>query len=117
MSAETVTVHGVGVTLDRVVATPSETRVYLRASVGFSPNEPYLAARITGRGYDSQAGAITDPTDLVESGSIFQAPNGEGADAFNNTLYGKRGIFTLTIDSIGSSNRVAGPWVFHFVVP
>jgi hypothetical protein len=113
----TVTVHGVGVTLDRVVATPSETRVYLRASVGFSPNEPYLVARIRGSGYDSQAGAITDPTDLVEFGGSFQAPNGEEVEAFNNTLYGKRGSFTLTIDSIGSSNRRVGPWVFHFVVP
>lgn len=113
----TATVRRVAVTLDRVVATPSETRVYLRASVGFSPNEPYLTARITGEGYDSQAGALTDPTDLVESGGSFQAPNGEEVEAFDNTLYGKRGSFTLTIDSIGSSNRIVGPWVFHFVVP
>jgi hypothetical protein len=105
-----VTVHGVGVTLDRVVATPSETRIYLRASVG-------LTARITGRGYDTREGVITDPTELVEFGNTFQAPNGEEVETFNNTLYGKRGSFTLTIDSIGSSNRVVGPWVFHFVVP
>lgn len=111
-----VTVHGVGVTLDRVVATPSETRAYLRASVGFSANEPYLAARITGNGYDSNGGVITDPTDLVESGSTFLAPNGEEVVAFNNTLYGKRGSFTLTIDSLGSSSRVVGPWSFHFIV-
>jgi hypothetical protein len=113
----TVTVHGVGVTLDRVVATSSETRIYVRASVGFSVNEPYLTARITGRGYDTRAGAIADPTDLVELGNTFQAPNGEEVETFNNTLYGKRGSFTLTIDSIGSSNRVVGPWIFHFVVP
>ena len=113
----TVTVHGVEVTLDRVVATPSETRIYLRASVGFSANEPYLTARITGKSYDSRAGVITDPTELVEVGSSFQAPNGEEAETFNNTLYGKRGSFTVTIDSIGSSNRIVGPWVFHFAVP
>jgi hypothetical protein len=112
----TVTVHGIGVTLDRVVATPSETRVYLRASVGFSPNEPYLTARITGGGYDSRVGAITDPTDLVEFGSRFQAPSGEEAVTFNNTLYGMRGAFTLTIDSLGISSRVVGPWIFPFVV-
>ena len=67
--------------------------------------------------YDTRAGAITDPTDLVELGNTFQAPNGEEVETFNNTLYGKRGSFTLTIDSIGSSNRVVGPWIFHFVVP
>ena len=76
-----------------------------------------MTARITGEGYDLQAGALTDPTDLVESGGSFQAPNGEEVEAFDNTLYGKRGSFTLTIDSIGSSNRIVGPWVFHFVVP
>ena len=106
----TVTVDGVGITLDRVVATPSETRIYLRASVGFS-------ARITGKGYDTRTGVISDPTELVEFGNTFQAPNGEEVETFNNTLYGKRGSFTLTIDSIGSSNRIVGPWVFHFVVP
>jgi len=113
----TVTVHGVGVTLDRVVASPSETRIYLRASVGFSRDEPYLTARITGKGYDTRAGAITDPTELVEMGITFQAPNGEEIETFNDTLYGKRGSFTVTIDSIGSSDRIVGPWVFHFVVP
>ncbi|MGA8634313.1 MAG: hypothetical protein WB805_05585 [Candidatus Dormiibacterota bacterium] len=106
----TVTVDGVGITLDRVVATPSETRIYMRASVGFS-------ARITGKGYDTRTGVISDPTELVEFGNTFQAPNGEEVETFNNTLYGKRGSFTLTIDSIGSSNRIVGPWVFHFVVP
>jgi hypothetical protein len=113
----TVTIHAVAVTLDRVVATPSETRIYLRASVGFSANEPYLTARITGKGYDTRAGVISDPTELVEFGNTFQAPNGEEVETFNNTLYGKRGSFTLTIDSIGSGNRLVGPWVFHFVVP
>jgi hypothetical protein len=50
-------------------------------------------------------------------GITLQAPNGEEIETFNNTLYGKRGSFTLTIDSIGSSDRIVGPWVFHFVVP
>jgi hypothetical protein len=114
---ETDTVRGVAVALDRVVASPSETRIYLTSSVGFKSAEPYLVAHITGPGYDSRTAVITTPAELVDLGSTFRAPDGEEVVTFNNTLFGKRGRFTLTVDSIGSGTRVVGPWVFSFVVP
>lgn len=114
---KTVTVAGVGVTLDRVVASPSETRVYLRASVALEPTEPYLTAHITGNGYDSRTLVITSPAELIGTGSTFRAADGEEAVTFNNSLFGRRGSFTLTIESIGAEARIAGPWTFAFVVP
>ena len=114
---KTVTVAGVGVTLDRVVASPSETRVYLHASVALEPTEPYLSAHITGNGYDSRSLVITSPAELIGLGSTFRAPDGEEVVTFNNSLFGKRGSFTLTIESIGAGARIVGPWTFTFVVP
>jgi hypothetical protein len=112
-----VTVRGVVVTLDRVVASASETRVYLRSSIAFAPVEPYLTARITGTGYDTRTAVVTGAAGLVALGSTFHAPDGEEVVTFNNTVFGRHGNFTLTIDSIGADERIAGPWAFPFAVP
>jgi hypothetical protein len=114
---KTVTVGGVAVTLDRVVASPSETRIYLRASVALEPTEPYLTAHVTGTGYDSRTLAITSPAELIGLGATFRAPDGEEVVTSNNSLFGKRGRFTLTVDSLGAGARIVGPWTFAFVVP
>jgi hypothetical protein len=111
-----VTIRGVVVTLDRVVATPSETRVYLRSSTAFAPTEPYLTAYITGTGFDTRTAVITSDDELVTSGSTFQAPDGEEVVTFNDTVFGRHGGFVLTIDSVGGRKRIAGPWVFRFAV-
>ena len=111
------TAGGVALTLDRVVASPSETRIYLRASGSLEPTQPYLAAHITGNGYDSRTLVITSPAQLIGLGATFRAPNGEEAVTFNNSFFGKHGRFTLTVESIGSGARIAGPWTFAFVVP
>ena len=114
---KTVTAGGITLTLDRMVASPSETRVYLRASVALEPTEPYLTAHITGNGYDSRNLAITSPAELIGLGAAFRAPNGEEVVTFNNSLFGRRGRFTLTVESLGAGGRIAGPWTFAFVVP
>jgi hypothetical protein len=111
-----ITVHGVVVTLDSVVASPSETRVYLGSSMPFAPAEPYLTAHITGKGFDTST-VITSDDELVTGGSTFQAPDGEEVVTFNNTVFGRHGSFTLTIESVGAAKRIAGPWVFRFSVP
>ena len=114
---KTLKLHGVSVTLGRVVASPSETRVYLRTSLAFAKLGPQLAAFITGKGYDTRTFVITSTGELVDLGSTLQEPNGEVVVTFNNTLFGKRGAFTLTLDGIHAAGSVVGPWAFHFVVP
>ena len=114
---KTVVVRGLEVTVGRVVATPSETRVYLRFATVLGASDPYVSAYITGQGYNSRTGTITTPAELVDMGSTFREPDGEEVITFNHTLFGKRGKFTLTIASIGADTRVVGPWVFDFVVP
>jgi hypothetical protein len=114
---QTVTVDGVGMTLDKVVASPSETRVYLGSSASLKGIGSKLTVRITGKGYDTRTDVIVSPTELVDLGGTFQAPDGEQVFTFNNTLFGKHGNFTVTIDSISVGDRVVGPWVMHFVVP
>lgn len=117
--------HDIGVSLDRVVASPSETRIYLRSSVPSAPTDVYLAARIIGNGYDTRAAVFTSAGQLLTLGAGFEAPGGEQVVTFTNTLFGKRGSFTLTVESIGVmrtgdgsfGERVAGPWVIHFRVP
>lgn len=112
-----VTVRGVVITLDRVVASASETRVYLRSSIGFAPVEPYLTAQITGTDYDTRTAIVTGAAGLVALGSTFQAPDGEEVVTFNDTIFGRHGNFTLTIDSIGANERILGPWAFRFAAP
>ena len=113
----TATAGRIELTLDRVVASPSETRIYLRSSPAFGPADQYMSARIVGENYDTSSLVITSPSELVGLGSTFQAPDGEQVVTFNNTLFGRRGDFTLTISSIGTAQRIVGPWTFHFVVP
>jgi hypothetical protein len=113
----TISVRGVGVTFDRVVATPSETRIYLKSSIALGASASYLSAYITGPGYDSRTSVITTPAELVDQGSTFREPDGEEVVTFNHTLFGSQGKFTLTIASIGASTRVVGPWIVDFVVP
>jgi hypothetical protein len=82
----------------------------------FAPAEPYLTAHITGKGFDTST-VITSDDELVTGGSTFQAPDGEEVVTFNNTVFGRHGSFTLTIESVGAAKRIAGPWVFRFSVP
>jgi hypothetical protein len=114
---ETVTVHGITVTLDRVVVSPSETRIYLESSDRSLLKGPYLTARITGIASDTSNAVTTSVSELIDMGSTFQAPDGQQVVTFTNTLFGKRGSFRLSIDSLGASERIAGPWVFHFQIP
>ncbi|HVB77379.1 MAG TPA: DUF4179 domain-containing protein [Candidatus Nitrosotalea sp.] len=128
---QTVTTGDVPVTLDRVVASPSETRVYLRSSAfaAFSPADWYVTAHIIGGGYDTRDFVRTTAGQLTTLGSDFLSPDGEEVVTFNNTLYGKHGNFTLMIDAMGAvrtgqvtsgesdQTRIAGPWVIHFLVP
>ncbi|HLW03048.1 MAG TPA: DUF4179 domain-containing protein [Ktedonobacterales bacterium] len=101
-----VTVGGTAVTLERVVVTLSETRVYLQGLDG----QAALAPRLSVDGWDS------DHSPVGPIGSFNEQSAASGAQAvifFSVSLYEKHGTWTLTVQVAGGS----GPWTFHFVVP
>ena len=120
---KTATAGGVGLTLERVVATPSETRVYLRL-----PSRP-------GEAIDARRDALR----LVVGGTVWRA--GEDPDhldygrrtaeglyaySFPGSLDDRGGGWTLTVQALRSGVdgkggvwdwHQSGPWVFRFAVP
>lgn len=114
---QTVEAARVAICLERVVVTPSETRAYLR--------------------FDSPAGAEMRWTPIA----LLKAPGDEESESyfaysgnddpplyrygFLAPLYERRGEWTLTVTELvgsdlarpGEETRLAGPWMFHFVVP
>lgn len=118
---QSLTVGGGTVTLERVVVTLSETRVYL---LGTPPDPaelknsiapaPDLIAHLSVGGWDS------DHSD----GAIIQweAPNGLIVFSYQDSLFDQHGTWTLTVQTSGSAQPsetpfTGGPWTFHFVVP
>lgn len=123
---QTVTANGVPVTLEKVVVSPTETRAYLRVDppAEIPPEHWSPIARLSVDGWDSRQGE----RGLEGGGS---AGEGRYAYTFSNSLYDKRGEWTLTVEElvgidprrfepekgIVPQTRVAGPWVFRFTVP
>jgi hypothetical protein len=114
---QTVEAAGVGVCLERVVVTPSETRAYLRFDSPSGEVEwwiPIAMLQAPGEDGKSYAGYV---------GSYGPASYQYG---FLAPLYDRRGEWTLTVTELVGTDltqrlsediRLAGPWVFHFCVP
>ncbi len=134
--AKTVVTHGVPVTLERVVITPSETRLYLvfPASSGIKPADWNANAHLSGSGWDSrQVQLPIDRTVLMTTGAYFINSHSEHVTTFSGDFRGRKGEWTVTVDSLwgvdttaasagthGSEPkqaREAGPWTFKFVLP
>lgn len=123
---QTVTAAGIPMTLERVVVSPTETRAYLSfPTPGDLPAEQWQAmARLAVEGWDSRDKQLGPGT----SGPPINRTYSVSVPA---SLQDKRGAWTLTVDellgmpidgSIGPEGgmditRIAGPWVFTFVVP
>ncbi len=104
-----VTVGGQTVTLERVVVTVSETRVYLS---GIAPE--WAIATLTVGGWTS------DPFQNPGGGPIGVgvAPNGQTVVSYGDALYDKHGTWTLTVSYAHNARAPqGGPWIFHFDVP
>lgn len=126
----TVVAKGVPVTLERVVVTPSESRVYLRfpARPGIS-DDWMVNAYLSGAGWDSRqipAGFRGEMT----LGSTFVNSRGEHVTTFSGDFGGRRGQWVLTVNSLegvqsvaavpGSALkqvRIEGQWTFKFSLP
>ncbi|MDQ6879359.1 MAG: DUF4179 domain-containing protein [Candidatus Dormibacteraeota bacterium] len=134
--AKTVVTSGVPVTLDRVVITPSETRLYLvfPAGSGIKPADWNANAHLSGSGWDSrQVQLPIDRTILMTTGAYFINSHGEHVTTFSGDFRGHHGEWTVTVDSLwgvdssaaslgtqGSEPkqaREAGPWTFKLLVP
>lgn len=130
--SKTVVANAVPVTVDRIVVTQSETRVYMRfpASAGIGASDWNADVHISGAGWDSRqlpagfSGEIT-------LGSMFMNSSGEHISTFSGDYRSRHGEWTVTVDSLfgvdtttpssGSDQpkqaRVAGPWTFTVSVP
>jgi len=125
---QTVTAGGVPVTIERVVVSPSEARVYFRFPTtgtirpeNWTPVTHLLVGDWSsrmGEGIPNGSGALN---------------NGTYSYSFLAGLHDRQGTWTLTIDELigfevldstsydptqpPPQTRIAGPWAFTFVVP
>jgi hypothetical protein len=106
---QSVTVHGQTVTLERVVVTVSETRVYLS---GISPDWAIGTLEVDGW--------TSDPDRNPSGGPIGAGltANGQTVISYGDALFDKHGTWTLTVFYAHNAQAPqGGPWVFHFDVP
>lgn len=111
---QAVTVHGKTLILERVVVTPSGTRLYLRGE-GYPLALYGLPSLGVGKWTSDQlTGAVIEvwPTDDQVPTNAMVAVN------FDTSLVDQHGEWTLTIPQLGNPGpSTKGPWVFHFTVP
>lgn len=96
--AKTVVTHAVPVTLERVVITPSETRLYLvfPAGDGIKAADWNANAHTSGTGWDSrQIQLPTDRTVLMTTGACFINSRGEHVTTFSGDFQGHHGEWCL----------------------
>lgn len=116
---ETVTAGGQSVTLERVVVSPSETRLYLRGLGGTG-----ILPQLVVAGWDSQK---VSPVGWAAgqaigvSGGVWEANDGLIVCDFPSPLMDKQGEWSLLLKAgppTADGRQVrGGPWVFHFTVP
>jgi len=116
---QTVEAAGVAVRLERVVVAPSETRVILcfEPPDGDSKDWVPIITLDTGNGQDLSGGVRSQLSGTSEEICY--------RDIYLDALAGQSGTWTLTVTELvgfdltqpGEQTRLAGPWVFHFVVP
>jgi hypothetical protein len=116
---QTVEAVGVAVRLERVVVTPSETRVILcfKPPDGVSKDWVPIITLDTGNGQELSGGVSSQLSGTSEEICY--------RDIYLDALTGQSGTWTLTVTELvgfdlvrpGEQTRLAGPWVFRFVVP
>jgi hypothetical protein len=116
---QTVEAAGVAVRLERVVVTPSETRVILcfEPPDGDSKDWVPITTLDTGNGQELSGGVSSQLSGTSEEICY--------RDIYLDALTGRSGTWTLTVTELvgfdlvrpGEQTRLAGPWVFRFVVP
>lgn len=119
MPDQTVTAGGTTVTLERVVISPTEARMYLQglAGTGVYPD-------LTVAGWDSAKVSLPGWRSNEAGGvnwGVWMTPNGRTVVDFPASLMDKHGEWTLSVragPATADGRKVTGgPWVFHFVVP
>jgi hypothetical protein len=118
---QTVTVAGQAVTLERVVLSPSETRLYLRGE-GINTSQPLPVPVLIAGDWNSEqpstwaAGTSIDSRDWKTNGGL--------AVSFLTPLTNKHGLWTLIVNPreqvVGPQSTPSargGPWIFHFHMP
>lgn len=100
-----VTAHGVTVTVERIVVTLSETRIYLRCPASC------FVDHLSGDGWDSQSG-FRGPE------MQWHTPDGLIVSSFWDSFYNKHGVWTIHVMADPNSSLAGnGPWVFHIALP
>jgi hypothetical protein len=105
------TAAGTTVTLDHVVVSPSETRIYLRGLPGAG-----IFARLSAGSWDS-----AQQRGVGILSSIRSTEDGTVVCDFPTSLMDEHGEWTLQIEAgpptMDGRHVTGGPWLFHFVVP
>lgn len=115
--------EGVTITLERVVVTVSETRIYLRLAA------PPIAREA---GWEVRGIAVEDTSaPTVQQGGTRRLPDGTVVVALSNALYEKGGEWTVSIHELWATVasdlpddrrglvqvRLTGEWVYRFILP
>jgi hypothetical protein len=131
-ASKTEVANQVPVTLDRIVVTQSETRVYMRfpAGAGIGASDWYADVHVFGAGWDSRqlpAGFSGEMT----LGSMFTNSSGEHVTTFSGDYRSRHGEWSVTVDALSAVDtkapstesglpkqaRVAGPWTYKVSLP
>jgi hypothetical protein len=97
---------GATLTLERVVVTPTETRVYVS---GLNASQShYVHATLSGDGWTDE--------DVDRGSTGVWYSNGLTEFSYFGSFADKHGAWTLTVQPTPGS-ATAGPWAFHFTAP
>jgi hypothetical protein len=107
---ETVTVGGQSMTLERIVVTPSQVRVYLRLD---GEDAGWLYGTLTIGDWNSTPGQGNHGPQGVGSTS-----DGLTVLTYDDSIYDKHGAGTLVVAYANNAQAPhGGPWTFHFTMP
>lgn len=100
---------GVTLTLERIMVSPTETRVYVR---GLDPNQSHYVQGIL------SGDAWTDEDVDGGSRSVWYS-NGMTVFSYLGSFTDKHGAWSLTLKPLpgAAGSAPAGPWSFHFTAP
>ncbi len=107
---ETVTVGGQSMTLERIVVTPSQVRVYLRMD---GEDASWLYGTLTIGDWNSTPGQGNHGPQGVGSTS-----DGLTVLTYDDSIYDQHGAGTLVVAYASNAQAPhGGPWTFHFTMP
>jgi hypothetical protein len=107
---ETVTAGGQSMTLERIIITPSQARVYLRLD---GEDVDWLYGTLTIGDWNSTPGQGDHGPQSVGS-----APDGLTVLNYDDAIYDKHGAGILVVAYANNAQAPhGGPWTFHFTMP